>query len=68
MREIRLKFDDLQESQTITGVVGRSISEAMGEAKAMHRYEVDQMIDDEDRRERILKLQPKRTFVFLGGS
>lgn len=63
-KEIRLKFSDIDNPQTMTPIVGRAISEAMGEANAMHRYEVDEMVDDPDRKERILKLQPKRTYIY----
>jgi hypothetical protein len=65
-KEVRLKHADIQDAQTMTPIVGRAISEAMGEARAMHRYEVAEMIDDPDRRERILKMQPKRTYVGFG--
>lgn len=67
MRELRLKFDELHDPQGITPVIERAINDAMGESRALHRYEVTEMIDDEDRRERVLKLQPKRTYVFQKG-
>lgn len=64
-KELRFKFDELQDPQTITRILAPAISHAMGESKAVHRYEVAELIDDPDRRERVLKMQSKRTYVFL---
>lgn len=65
-KEVRLNFDDINDPQTLTPIVGRAISDAYGEARAMHRYEVTEICDDHAKRQRIYKLQPKRTYVGFG--
>ena len=61
-KEIRIKFDEIRDPRKVTGAV----REAMGDKNALHRYEVDRMEDDEKRGERIITMQPKRTFVGFG--
>lgn len=64
MPELRLKRKDINDPQTLTPIVGKAISELYGEARAMHRFECTEIIDDGE--DRIYKMQPKRTYVGFG--
>ena len=65
-KEIRIKFDEIRDPRKVTGAVREAMAQAMGDKNELHRYEVDRMEDDEKRGERIITMQPKRTFVGFG--
>ena len=62
-REIRIPHGgDYQDPEKITGINEQKLAELYGEKKAMERWEIDEIVDDHDRKVRILKCQPKRTY------
>jgi len=65
VKELRLKFEDLKDPQKITDVNERAFKEA---GLDMHRDELtgEELIDDHDRRERVLRVRGRRTFIDLG--
>ena len=65
VKEIRLPFDKIGNSQTITDVQERAFKEA---GLDMHRDELtgEELIDDHDRKERVLRVRGRRTFIDLG--
>jgi hypothetical protein len=61
MKEIRLPFEAIKDPQTITDVQERAFQR---EGLSMHRHEVDALVDDHDKQERILMVKtPRRFFV-----
>ena len=65
-REIRIRVDgEYLDPQKITRINRRLLAEHFGDENAIHRYEVVDIQDDYARKERVLKVQPKRTRVFL---
>jgi hypothetical protein len=63
--ELRIPFDQIRSSQSITPIVRRLLAEKFGDANAIHRYDVVKLEDDEDLRIRVLTLKPK-TYVVMG--
>ena len=64
-REIRIPAEgDYLDPEKITAINDRAMAELYGEDKSVHRYEIDEIIDDHDRKVRILKCQPKRTYIY----
>ena len=66
MKEIRISHTDaeLQDPQRITQLNQRLLArEFDGDLEAIHKHEVDEVIDDPDRGERILRVR-KRKFFF----
>lgn len=63
--EIRIPYNRINNSQTITPVIKRVLAEKFGEPNAMHRYEVVKMEDDDQRQVRVITLKPK-TYVVMG--
>jgi hypothetical protein len=59
-KEIRIPHAEIRDPQTITDVQERAF-EAHG--LDMHRHEVDELIDDHARGERILKVKTPRMFL-----
>ena len=65
VKEIRLPFEAIKNSQTITDVQEKAFKEA---GLDMHRDELtgEELIDDHDKKVRILRVRERRTFVDLG--
>ena len=65
VKEIRLPFEKISNSQTITDVQERAFEEV---GLSMHRDELtgEELIDDHDRKERVLRVRGRRTFIDLG--
>ncbi len=59
-KEVRLKHDELGDSQTITGIMERKFKE-MG--LDLHRHEVVDLVDDFGNKERVLKIKTTRYFT-----
>lgn len=65
MKELRQKHSDLQNPQTITRINQEALAAEFGEdLDAIHRHEVDEVIDDFDKGLRILRVR-KRKYFFL---
>lgn len=62
--EIRIPWDRLGSSQTITPIMTRIFRE---KGLDLSRHEVTKLEDDPDRRERVLTIRPK-TYVVMGGA
>jgi hypothetical protein len=58
-KEIKIPYDKIANSQTIT-TVQEQIFEEHG--LSMHRHEVDALVDDHDKKVRILTVKTPRTF------
>jgi len=65
VKELRLPFHKIKDSQKITDVQERAFKEA---GLDMHRDELtgEELIDDHDRKERVLRVRGRRTFIDLG--
>lgn len=65
VKEIRLRHEDIRDSQKITQVNERAFKES---GLDMHRDELtgEELIDDHDKGVRILRVKGRRTFVDLG--
>lgn len=63
--EIRIPYSRISNAQTITPVVKRILAERLGDANAIHRYEVVKLEDDDSRHVRVVTLKPK-TYVVMG--
>lgn len=64
-REIRIPAEgDYLDPEKITAINEQKMAELYGEGKSMERYEIDEIVDDHDKKVRILKCQPKRTYVY----
>ncbi len=63
--EIRIPYNEISNSQTITGRIARILADRFGDANAIHRYEVVKMEDDDARRVRVITVKPK-TYVVMG--
>lgn len=66
IKEIRLPFEAIKDSQKITDVQEKAFKEA---GLDMHRDELtsEEIIDDHDKKVRILKVRNRRKFFFIGG-
>lgn len=66
VKEIRLPFEKISNSQTITDVQEKAFEKA---GLSMHRDEVtgEEIVDDFEKKVRILKVRNRRTYFFLGG-
>lgn len=63
-RELRIDYDKIRDPNTIS----TNISEEMARRDLdIHRDEVDELIDDHDKEQRILKVQPRRKYFFTKG-
>lgn len=58
-REIRLKHDEIKNPQTITQ---RNIRAFLEAGLNIHENEVDEIIDDDRRQERVMKISTKKHF------
>lgn len=65
-KELRIAMDELGDAQTITDVNRRHFAKAFGSANAIHHQEVDELIDDYDRKERILKVRGVTKYFVMG--
>ena len=63
MPEIRIPFEEIDNSMTITEVQERKFEE---HGQNMHRNEVDELIDDHKKKQRILKVRASKKFFFMG--
>ena len=64
-REIRIPAEgDYLDPEKITAINDRLMAEAYGEDKAVHRFEIETIEDDHDRKVRVLKIQSKRTYIY----
>jgi hypothetical protein len=66
-KEIRIDMDEINNAQTITRVNQRKFAEAFGDPKSMHHQEVDELIDDFDKHQRILKVRGVKKYFLMGG-
>jgi len=66
VKEIRLEHAKIADSQKITDVQERAFKEA---GLDMHRDEVtgEEIVDDFEKKVRVLKVRNRRKFFFLGG-
>ena len=66
VKEIRIPHEQIQDSQRITEVQERAFKE---HGLSMHRDEVtgEEIVDDFDKKVRVLKVRNRRKFFFLGG-
>ena len=66
VKEIRIEHAKIGDSQKITDVQEKAFKEA---GLDMHRDELtgDEIIDDFDKKVRVLKVRNRRKFFFLGG-
>ena len=58
-REIRLKYDEIKDAQTITARNVRAFLEA---GLDIHKNEVDAIDDDDRKQERVMKISTKKHF------
>ena len=65
-KEIRIDMKDIQNPQTITQVNLRKFAEAFGSKDAMKHQEVDELIDDYDKHQRVLKVRGVRKYFLMG--
>ena len=65
VKELRIPHSEISNSQTITDVNERKFKEA---GLDMHHDELtgEELIDDHDKKIRILKVRGRRTFIDLG--
>lgn len=66
MKEIRIPMSDpdLQNSQRITGLNQRLLAaEFDGDLEAIHKHEVDEVIDDHDKGIRVLRIKKRKFFI-----
>ena len=65
VKEIRLKHEDISDPQTITQVQEKAFKEV---GLDMHKDELtsEELIDDHDKKVRILRVRGRRTFIDLG--
>ena len=63
-KEVRIPFEDIDDPQTMTPVVDRAYKEL---GLNLKRHEAIELIDDTDREERVLKIQPERKYFFMKG-
>ena len=66
MKEFRIRHDDprLQDNKQITRLNVEKFAEQFdGDEQAIHKHEVDELIDDYDAKERIYKVRTKKYFV-----
>ena len=67
-REIRIDMSEISNAQTITDINRKKFAEAFdGDLDAIHKQEVDELIDDFDSHQRILRVKGKRKFFLMGG-
>lgn len=62
-REIRIPHAEIKNSQTCTQVIEDHFRRR---GVDVHRHEVDELVDDFDRKERVLKVQAPKTMVGFG--
>jgi hypothetical protein len=65
-KEIRIDMKDILNPQTITQVNLRKFAEAFGSRDAMKHQEVDELIDDFDKHQRVLKVRGVRKYFLMG--
>ena len=58
--EIRIPYEDISDPQTITDVQEREFHK---HGVDMHRHEVEELIDDDRKKERILKVRNRKYFI-----
>ena len=58
-REIRLKHDEIKNPQTITQ---RNIRAFLEAGLDIHQNEVDEIVDDDRKQERVMKISTKKHF------
>lgn len=58
-REIRLKYDEIKDAQTITQ---RNIRAFLEAGLDIHKNEVDSIDDDDRKQERVMKVSTKKHF------
>ena len=65
VKEIRLRHEDIADPQTITDVNEKAFKDA---GLSMHRDELigEELIDDHDKKVRVLRVRGRRTFIDLG--
>jgi|CXWL01.1.fsa_nt_gi hypothetical protein len=63
--ELRIPYKQIGNAQTITPIMTRLLADRLGDANAIHRYEVVKMEDDDDRQVRVVTVKPK-TYVVMG--
>jgi hypothetical protein len=66
-KEIRIDMNEIQDSKTITQVNLRKFAEAFGSKDAMKHQEVDELIDDFDKHQRVLKVRGVKKYFVMGG-
>jgi len=66
VKEIRIPHNAISDSQKITDVQERAFKE---HGLDMHRDEVtgEEIVDDFEKKVRVLKVKKRRTYFFLGG-
>ena len=65
MKEFRQDHREMQDPQTLTQKNIRDLARLHdGDENAIHRHEVDEIIDDFDKGQRILRYRGKRSFFF----
>jgi hypothetical protein len=65
-KEILIDMKDIQNPQTITQVNLRKFAEAFGSKDAMKHQEVDELIDDFDKNQRVLKVRGVKKYFVMG--
>jgi hypothetical protein len=65
-KEIRIDMKDIQNPQTITQVNLLKFAEAFGSKDAMKHQEVDELIDDYDKHQRVLKVRGVKKYFLMG--
>jgi hypothetical protein len=65
-KEIRIDMKDIENPQTITQVNLRKFAEAFGSKDAMKHQEVDELIDDFDKHQRVLKVRGVKKYFVMG--
>ncbi|MDZ4345291.1 MAG: hypothetical protein U1E51_22975 [Candidatus Binatia bacterium] len=66
VKEIRIEHSKIKDPQKITQVQEKAFEEA---GLSMHRDELthEEIIDDHDKKVRVLKVRGRRKYFFLGG-